>query len=539
MRSQFRISVAKFNITFPRYFVFALYIAGLTGLSATYSSNSYASGTSDTPPHILIILADDLGWNDVGYHGSEISTPNIDRIAREGVELDRFYAQPTCSPTRAALMTGKSPKRLGINRPISANQVIGLPLTEKLLPEYLNDAGYRSVMVGKWHLGHHTPDYLPNQRGFEYFYGYANGGVGYWDHNSFGAHDWQRNGKTVREQGYATRLLVNDALRLIDNHHASQPLFLYLALGAPHLPNEAPEATIAKYSQIPNEKRRIHAAMVDELDQGIGRVLAALQDKEMLVNTLIIFASDNGGLIHGGADNIGRTIAEVGTFFFDRPIPIPLVEFMAVNTYDGASDNTPLAGTKGETYEGAVRVPAAVLWPKKLAARKHSGFVTVSDLLPTLLDAALENTTDTSLSPTKDTVGDTGGFDGTSQWQALVSGQQIATPDYYVSGLLNGLALYRWPWKLAIKDDSTLLYNVEMDPLEKNEVSKQHPEIVKAMSSTAHSWPSGPSNVESIWTRLMDGFGGDKGHMPWAESAIENAASAAESEVVPDVKTPL
>ena len=147
------------------------------------------------PPNILLILADDLGWNDVGYHGSEIKTPNIDRIVNTGIELDRFYVQPTCSPTRAALMTGKSPMRLGINRPISKNQQLGLPLEETILPQYLARSGYQSLMVGKWHLGHYSPDYFPQSRGFEHFYGNLTGGIGYWDHNHGGGHDWQRNGE--------------------------------------------------------------------------------------------------------------------------------------------------------------------------------------------------------------------------------------------------------------------------------------------------------------------------------------------------------
>ena len=127
-------------------------------------------------PHILIILADDLGWNDVGYHGSRIETPSIDRIAREGIELDRFYVQPTCSPTRAGLMTGKLPMRFGLYRPINKSSTRGVPLAERLLPEYLDERGYQSFMVGKWHLGHHERGMLPNQRGFEHYYGSLTGG---------------------------------------------------------------------------------------------------------------------------------------------------------------------------------------------------------------------------------------------------------------------------------------------------------------------------------------------------------------------------
>jgi arylsulfatase A-like enzyme len=196
------------------------------------------------PPNILLILADDLGWNDVGYHGSEIATPNIDRIASTGIELDRFYVQPTCSPTRAALMTGKSPMRLGINRPISKNQQLGLPLEETILPQYLARAGYQSLMVGKWHLGHYTPDQFPQARGFEHFYGQLTGGIGYWDHNHGGGHDWQRNGTTLREAGYSTQLIADEVVRVLAKRDRSRPTFFYVAFNAPQLHNEAPDEIV-------------------------------------------------------------------------------------------------------------------------------------------------------------------------------------------------------------------------------------------------------------------------------------------------------
>jgi arylsulfatase A-like enzyme len=497
----------KIRVLFRRLITLCLPLGVLLGVN-----HSLANAT-ESPPHILLIIADDLGWKDVGFHNSEIQTPNIDRIAREGIELDRFYTQPTCSPTRTALMTGKSPARLGINRPIAKNQVAGLPLEEKLLPEYLRDAGYATAMVGKWHLGHHTPHYFPNQRGFDYFYGYVTGGIGYWDHNHGGGHDWQRNGKTLREQGYSTSLLTADAVRMIESHNTAKPLFLYLALGAPHLPNEAPTETIERYADLPNEKRRIHAAMVDEMDQGIGRVIAALTEQNMLDNTLVIFASDNGGLIYGGNEGPVKTLAEFATAIFDRPIPFTALEFMATNTFDGASDNSPLRGGKGDVLEGGVRVPAAVRWPKHLQPGKYQGFITASDLLPTLLEVA--NPKQPALPA---------GLNGISQWQSLLSGKEIETPDYFVSGILSGNALYRWPWKI-ITTEKPVLYNVKKDPEEKNDLSAQHPQRVKEMMLAAQNWPVTEDSSESIFSFLMDTdtFGGEENRTPWAEAAIENA----------------
>ena len=152
-------------------------------------------------------------------------------------------------------MTGKSPLRLGIDRPISKNERTGLSLDETILPEHLARLGYRTLMVGKWHLGHHVPELFPHARGFQHFYGSVTGGIGYWDHNHGGGHDWQRNGSTLREAGYSTRLLADEAVRLIDAADEGRPLFLYAAFHAPHLPNEAPPETVARYGAIPDERR--------------------------------------------------------------------------------------------------------------------------------------------------------------------------------------------------------------------------------------------------------------------------------------------
>ena len=247
----------------------------------------FFAGCGFSSPNIVIILADDLGWNDVSYHGSEIETPNIDKLISSGVELDRFYVQPTCSPTRAELMTGKSALRLGITRPISKNQRLGLGLEEKILPEYLKELNYSNYLLGKWHLGSYTPEYFPTRRGFDYFYGYLSGGIGYWDHVHGGGHDWQRNEVGLREDGYATQLIKNDTLRIINEHDFTYPIFLNINFGAPHIPNEAPEESVLKYSYIEDETRRLHAAMVHEMDNAIGEIVLALKDKNVLENTIV------------------------------------------------------------------------------------------------------------------------------------------------------------------------------------------------------------------------------------------------------------
>lgn len=482
-------------------------------LIASLLNPAHAADNERPPPNIVVILADDLGWNDVGYHGSEIITPNIDRLAAEGLELDRFYAQPTCSPTRAALMTGKSPKTLGISRAIAKNQKMGLGLNEQILPQHLNSLGYRSLMVGKWHLGNYTPAYAPPARGFAHFYGFLSGGIGYWDHNHGGGHDWQRNGETVREEGYATHLLGDEAVRLIEQHQSQQPLFLYLAMAAPHMPNEAPQSSIDQYAQIDNPNRRIHAAMVTELDHQIGRIVDALEKQQMLDNTLILFASDNGGLIGGSAEAASaiRKIGKFGTVLFDRPIPISVLEEFAKFAFDGGSDNGLLKGTKTSTLEGGVRVPALLWWPEHVSPGTHSEFISASDILPTLLEAV-------------------GGphsipedIDGASQWRSLVNGEQTPKPDYLVTGFDN-TALFQPPWKL-ITGDRLELYDVFADPTESRNLATLYPERVIKMQKIIEQWPAGEERGVEIREIIfdMDTFGGPEDRIPWAEAAIKNA----------------
>lgn len=478
------------------------------------------------PPHILLILADDLGWKDVGYHGSEIATPNIDRIAQSGIELDRFYVQPSCSPTRTALMTGKSPRRLGLSTPIGKNQKQGIALEEKLLPEFLAPLGYKNILLGKWHLGSHTTPYWPQNRGFDYFYGYLSGGIGYWDHNHGGGHDWQRNGKTVREEGYSTTLLADEAVKLVEAHNKEQPLFLYLSMPAPHLPNEAPEAAIKQYQYIEKEERRIHAAMVTQLDTEIGRVLQTYEERGMLKNTIVVFASDNGGLIYGGIPGVIEKLGRYSASIFGRPVPFSSLEFFASNTFDGGSDNTPLKLGKGNVTEGGIRVPAAIWWPKQLSSFKHSGMMSASDVLPTLLDA-IASLSSTNLSSSNESNHQKISFDGASQWALLnetAEQGEIVSPDYLVTGFGDSKALLRAPWKL-VSIDELELYNVWDDPGETTNLAEQHPELVKELSTVMENWPTGKNRGVSIIKNIfdMDSFGGPEDREPWAEAAIKRS----------------
>ncbi len=467
------------------------------------------------PPNIVLIVADDLGWNDVGYHGSEIETPHIDRLAREGLELDRFYVQPSCSPTRAALMTGKSPLRLGVIRPIAKVDPGGLPIAERLLPQFLATSGYQAVMSGKWHLGSVERRYFPHRRGFESFYGHVMGGIGYWDHNHGGGHDWQRDGRTLREAGYTTHLIANEAQRLLRERDGDRPTFLYVAFNAPHTPNEAPVESITRYAHISDPNRRIHAAMVSELDSAIGRILQTLDEEGMRRDTLVWFLSDNGGLTREGSPAGVVKLVDWLVRIFGRPLPFSWMEFLRRDIEAGASDNTPLRGGKTSAYEGGVRVPAALRWPGVIQAGRNADFITAQDLLPTLLEAIGELGTIPS------------GLDGRSRWSSLLTGTAEQPADYAASGFTS-MAYYRWPWKLLIPGgilpfagSGLELYQVLDDPSEEHDLSQRQPEMVETLRAAAEALPRGDSIHASLFSVLRDpdSFGGPEDREPWADVA--------------------
>lgn len=315
----------------------------------TASSAGLCGDRKPESPNIVIILADDLGWADVGYHGGTISTPSIDRLAREGVRLENFHACPLCSPTRAGLMTGRWPIRYGMGEAvITPWRRYGLPTTERTLADLVAKAGYeRRAVIGKWHLGHYRTKYLPLNRGFTHFYGHYNGAFDYFTHKREGQPDWHRNFETCRDEGYSTDLIGGEAVRFIQESHSAEPFFLYVPFNAPHLPLQAKEQDIAKYGRIENEKKRIYAAMVDSMDQAIGRILDAVDAKGIAENTFVLFFSDNGGTSYG--------------------------------------DNKPWRGGKGSVYEGGVRVPAVVRWPAGISGgRSIDAMMGYIDVYPTV-----------------------------------------------------------------------------------------------------------------------------------------------------------
>lgn len=398
-------------------------------------------------PNVVIFLADDLGWKDVGFNGSVIETPHIDSLANEGIQLERFYVQSICSPTRGSLMSGKYAFNLGLQVDVIRPwDVYGLNLEEKTLPQYFKQAGYATAIVGKWHLGLSKQAFLPQNRGFNYQFGHYLGMIDYFTHDRLGGVDWHRNGEVVYEEGYTTDLMGDEAVRVIEQHSADQPLFLYVPFNAPHTPLQAPEEYLKKYAHIEDESRRIFAAMVDCMDVAIGRVISALESKGMRENTLLMFSSDNGGRIRFGARN--------GKF----------------------------RGGKKELFEGGIRVPTAIHWPGHLeGGKKISEVVHIVDVLPTLANIIGQ---------------DVSGIDGMNVLPVLKGAKQTRT-EVPLHIAPTRAALLDGKWKLVISAEEPVngassmlvhLFDIEADPYEKEDLKKRHPKVLKRIMAKIEAY---------------------------------------------------
>ena len=447
-------------------------IASLIAVLVMVSIVGESRGADAPRPNILFIVADDMGFADVGFNGGkEIKTPNIDSIASAGARFEQFYVQPVCSPTRAALMTGRYPMRYGLQvgvvRPWAQ---YGLPLEEQMLPAALKDAGYATAIVGKWHLGHLTPDYLPTHRGFETQYGHYNGAIDYFTHMRDGGLDWHRNDHALREEGYSTALLAAEAARIIRQHDGTKPLFLYVPFNAVHAPHEVPEKYKEPYASL-KEPRRTYAGMLAAMDEGIGAILSALDQKKLRDRTLIIFTSDNGG------PGPGRV-----------------------------TDNTPLRAGKGTVYEGGVRVAACAAWPGKISAGSSvKQPFHVVDWYPTLLNLAgvsLEQKlpidgkdvwatiTKGAPSPHEEILLNTSPVSGAirmGDWKLVVNGAQVDNEDGPEPAAATTATTSETPRRprqrkqTAAAGGDVELFNLAGDVSEQHNVAAEHPEKVKEL----------------------------------------------------------
>ncbi|MAM90989.1 MAG: arylsulfatase [Opitutaceae bacterium] len=406
------------------------------------------SSFSTKKPNVIIFLADDLGYGDVGFHGSDIQTPNIDRLAREGSQLEAFYSCPVCTPTRAGLMTGRYPIRYGLMRAVIPPQRdYGLDLSEETMADVFAKAGYEHRGIfGKWHLGHRQKKWGPTKRGFTDFIGHYNGAIDYFTHERDGERDWHRNDVPFQQEGYSTDLIGESAAAFLKRIPKSDPYFLYVPFNAPHSPLQAKKEDLAKYDH--REGRpRIHAAMVDSMDQAMGKILEAAEERGDLDDTFVLFFSDNGGVTNVGS-------------------------------------NGELKGAKASVYQGGIRVAAAAMWKnggivggKRI--RERMGYI---DILPTIRN--MIGITDPPKKP----------LDGIDVLEAMRGKTQLEDRLWFsyidqAPDQIERLAVNTNFWKLVIhrsaadakeRIEPTLeLFEIGNDPYEKLDIAKWNPESVK------------------------------------------------------------
>ncbi|MEI6871569.1 MAG: sulfatase-like hydrolase/transferase, partial [Verrucomicrobiota bacterium] len=469
--------------------------------SVGHSATKALSIAVTVPPNIVVILTDDQGWGDIGYHTAPgqvpISTPNMSGMLNRGIRLEKFYATAVCSVSRSAMLTGRNTLRTG------TNNGKGLPLQEHIMPQTFKAAGYQTYMCGKWHLGgpinntnkttvnggtvtviQEGPEYEPFNRGWDYHKGTYGGSINYSSHIASepgleNVLDWWENGSPVNENtdqqghgGYSTDLLADKAVSLIQNRDASKPMLLYLAFNAMHTPVSAPQSYLSKYSSITDATRRNIAAAVDCMDNGIGRVLSALDAAGITNNTIIVFMSDNGG------------------------------------EESASAINDPLRGTKGDSYDGGVHTPAAICYPGKLAAGIESNqYVWIGDIFPTLCAAAGVPALNTKP------------FDGVNLWPALQSinnsnphGMVRPVPlvtatnpplalDTFTDPVNGGSKVFKVIYNKYVTPITTELFNMTDDPYETTD-------LLKGVNASAYATIAGSltTDITSITAEVYPPF---------------------------------
>ncbi|WP_344789174.1 sulfatase-like hydrolase/transferase [Postechiella marina] len=445
----------------------------------TNTNKTQQTSTPITPPrpNILIILCDDLGYSDVGFNGSkDIKTPTLDALAKAGTIFTSAYvAHPFCGPSRASLMTGRYAHKIGaqFNLPPNAADAKGkgVDTNETYISKVLQNAGYFTGIMGKWHLGD-DEQYHPNNRGFNDFYGFLGGGHSYFPEKyradyikqkengkkniwSY-LHPLEHNGKQVHETAYITDALSREASRfIIDASKKEDPFFLYLSYNAPHTPLEAKEEDLKLFKDIKDKKRSTYAAMVYAVDRGVKTIIEDLKTTGQYENTLIVFFSDNGGKTTAGASNF------------------------------------PLKEGKGSTYEGGYRVPMFFHWPKVVpAAQKTNTPISALDLYPTFASLA-------GAKIPKEKI-----LDGKNIWNNLLTGKNsYKNENIYVLRHKKGysdVGVRQNEWKaLKIHNQKWKLFNIEKDIKEANDLSKTHPEILQKIVTEAKNWSK--SNIQPQW----------------------------------------
>jgi len=429
------------------------------GVAFLALSAAVAGAQSSPPakPNIVLIIADDMGYGDLSSYGApDIKTPNLDRLAKGGVRLTDYYANaPVCTPTRAALITGRYQQRVLLERPLgtsaaSGHLETGLPVTGRSLPQLMKNAGYATGLIGKWHLGF-KPEYQPNSHGFDYFWGYLSGYIDWYEHvRGDGVADLWENGKPVILDGYFNDEVTKRSEQFITDHPKA-PFFLEVALGQPHWPFQsptrasvAPRAHDSMFTQPadPNPATRAdYAAIVEDMDAGIGKILATIERAGLAKNTIVIFISDNGG--------------------------------------EWLSRNDPFFHRKDTVWEGGIHVPAIFRWPGVLPAGKVSSQMAITmDLTRTILGVAGADFANAKLEGI-DLLpllkGNGQASDRTFFWRAVYPGRQQR-------------AVRSGRWKAILDGGAQLLFDMSRDPGERNDVAFEHPDIVTKLKSQIEAW---------------------------------------------------
>lgn len=413
----------------------------------------FAAPHGEAAPSIVYILADDLGWKDVGFHRGTIPTPHLDRLAREGAVLNALYAQPHSSQTHAAVMTGRYPMRYGFQTmSIVPANTFGLPKDERTLAEALKEAGYATAYIGHWRLGHARQEFWPTRRGFDHFFGSLSP-QGQAASARAGAPQWRRDESTFpfKRGNDATDLLAKEAVRVVERHDKRRPLFMMLSLPVP-ASGEAPAQLSAQFRDVSDPARRGYAAAVAAMDRAVGEVVASLERAAMADQTLIVFHSDNGGSV---------------------PTRLPTGDG---DTADVAADNGDFRGGKGSLYEGGVRVASVMRWPGRIRPETIvPQFLHVTDLTATVLQAAEAKTS--SQKP----------LDGTDILPLIAGGQASPRKQMLINVEDFRGAVRVGDWKLilhAALPPKVELFNIGRDPEEAENVAAKYPDRAREMMTT-------------------------------------------------------
>jgi arylsulfatase A-like enzyme len=437
-------------------------LANIGGAALTVTMRDAVATAARPPPNIVYIMADDLGFADVGVYGrDDIKTPNIDALARQGVRFTQAYANSAvCSASRLALITGRYQYRLrlGLEEPLGASRDIGLPPAHPTLPSLLKKQGYSTTLIGKWHLGA-LPKFGPLQSGYDHFYGHRGGAVDYLTHKgSGGIPDFWDDDVTIEKSGYITQLFGDRAVQVVDQYAAGkQPFLLSLHFNAPHWPWELPsdEAEAKRIAgtnlfDFDGGTQKTYREMVEAMDTQIGRVLHALQSKGLSNNTIVIFTSDNGG--------------------------------------ERFSDVWPFSGRKTELLEGGLRIPAIISWPAQLPRNRVITQTAMHmDWLPTLLSAA-----GAAPDPAYPT-------DGMNLLPQLRGAAAVERKLYWRYKTNHQRALRDGNYKFLKILDNTYLFNVIEDPLERADLKNRLPDVFRRLVADWQAWNKGmlPEVAES------------------------------------------